>query len=471
MMLLALLLVCLSLSLPRIFSISDVTIEFSASDIREQTNITIKWTNEYRAIYQNETIVINLPQFTRRADYNSSRLYNSSYNLEYGELMLSPSIYFTGKWEEGRLGWSDYTGDYTYANYNNTPYADAKIYLRALETFPKDQDVTIVIYKHNGIRAYCGFPSSAAIATYGDYQYVDRVPFQVMSNWSADTVTDENVTVSVTSWGGIGAGCTSLNNCNGHGRCNFCGEVCECVDGYGSINDTVLIGRALTGTCADKVCPSGKAIGDIATSSTTAHALSECSNAGVCDRSKGECVCFPPFTGAACERRSCPNDCSGHGACLSMATLATMQGLSSPSYAYEYGTAAGMDSYAWDYNVMYGCHCDSSWSYGFEEDQVQVSEWFGPDCSLRHCPSGDNPYTTENELRCQGKNQMNKNDEIKGKAGNICHVDCSNRGICDYTTGKCTCFEGSWGDDCGQVSFAGTHPSNNYNYSKVTVGN
>ena len=42
-----------------------------------------------------------------------------------------------------------------------------------------------------------------------------------------------------------------------------------------------------------------------------------------------------------------------------------------------------------------------------------------------------------------------------GKFGNLCHVDCSNRGICNYRTGLCTCFPGSWGDNCAQVSNAG----------------
>ena len=27
-------------------------------------------------------------------------------------------------------------------------------------------------------------------------------------------------------------------------------------------------------------------------------------------------------------------------------------------------------------------------------------------------------------------------------------IDCSNRGICDYTKGTCSCFSGSWGDAC-----------------------
>ena len=43
----------------------------------------------------------------------------------------------------------------------------------------------------------------------------------------------------------------------------------------------------------------------------------------------------------------------------------------------------------------------------------------------------------------------------KGRSGNICHIDCSNRGICDYHTGKCTCFPGSWGDACDKVAGAG----------------
>lgn len=35
-----------------------------------------------------------------------------------------------------------------------------------------------------------------------------------------------------------------------------------------------------------------------------------------------------------------------------------------------------------------------------------------------------------------------------GKRGNICHIDCSNRGICDYSTGLCSCFSGFTGTAC-----------------------
>ena len=48
-------------------------------------------------------------------------------------------------------------------------------------------------------------------------------------------------------------------------------------------------------------------------------------------------------------------------------------------------------------------------------------------------------------------------NQEKGKAGNLCHVDCSNRGICDYSKGVCSCFTGSWGNACEKIANAGRH--------------
>lgn len=52
---------------------------------------------------------------------------------------------------------------------------------------------------------------------------------------------------------------------------------------------------------------------------------------------------------------------------------------------------------------------------------------------------------------------INVNIEIYqvGMKGNRCHVDCANRGICNYATGLCSCFEGSWGPACQYVANAG----------------
>lgn len=39
-----------------------------------------------------------------------------------------------------------------------------------------------------------------------------------------------------------------------------------------------------------------------------------------------------------------------------------------------------------------------------------------------------------------------------GQAGNKCHVDCSNRGKCDFTMGTCKCFSGFYGSNCASLS-------------------
>lgn len=37
-----------------------------------------------------------------------------------------------------------------------------------------------------------------------------------------------------------------------------------------------------------------------------------------------------------------------------------------------------------------------------------------------------------------------------GAEGNKCHLDCSGRGLCDYTTGICKCFDMYYGDNCSK---------------------
>lgn len=67
-----------------------------------------------------------------------------------------------------------------------------------------------------------------------------------------------------------------------------------------------------------------------------------------------------------------------------------------------------------------------------------------------HCPSGNDPMTSVNDIDCSGVTAAGGN--AAGAVGNLCHVDCANRGICDYTSGECTCFPGFYGSNCASLS-------------------
>ena len=227
------------------------------------------------------------------------------------------------------------------------------------------------------------------------------------------------------------------------------------------------------------------------------------------------------YTGSACQRSKCLNDCSGHGTCTSMRRYAReAQAIPLSSTVYQYDAT---DSYtAWDSDMIFACLCDSSWAVGLGAGETQQPEYFGPDCSLRHCASGDDPRTTStmnpiatysaswsgttltidevklgkvtvgqrlsgagivmgtyvsafgtgtgstgtytlsqshsnssgtinglfhhNETDCEG--MLPPGGATPGLAGNLCQVDCSNRGICNYQTGVCACFDDFYGSDC-----------------------
>lgn len=100
------------------------------------------------------------------------------------------------------------------------------------------------------------------------------------------------------------------NACNGHGTCE--GEdKCSCYSNW------------IGADCSSQVCPFGISWVGTPGASNAAHAYAECSDKGTCDRKSGECQCFEGYEGEGCERSSCPDDCSGHGTCESMAELAS----------------------------------------------------------------------------------------------------------------------------------------------------
>lgn len=180
------------------------------------------------------------------------------------------------------------------------------------------------------------------------------------------------------------------NSCSGHGTCN--GEdQCECQDEGIIINpsgnsDTKM--AAWTGAdCSAMTCPRGiswtvpsSTGGDLYCSHLQGQ---ECSDMGLCDRTTGQCSCFAGYTGAACQRTSCPNDCNGHGVCQSNVKFAQDATIALQPEDFD---AAGLNadfdyliSYdlAWDSDLHFGCKCDVGYR--------------GADCSQVECPSDTDP--------------------------------------------------------------------------------
>jgi len=98
----------------------------------------------------------------------------------------------------------------------------------------------------------------------------------------------------------------------------------------------------------------------------------ECSSRGTCDYAEGVCNCFTGFEGKACRRATCPNDCSGHGRCLT-----------NEEVDFMYTSHTPFNDQFWDKDLTQQCVCDR----GYE----------GYDCSLRSCPVGDDPTTACSE--------------------------------------------------------------------------
>merc|ERR1712224_639624 len=84
---------------------------------------------------------------------------------------------------------------------------------------------------------------------------------------------------------------------------------------------------------------------------------------------------------------------------------------------------ASYDS-AWDTDMHWGCLCDQGYR--------------GPSCALVECPSATDP------LDANGR-------KVYGCYGHISGMDCSGRGICDYSSGTCKCFSGYAGTACEKV--------------------
>lgn len=163
------------------------------------------------------------------------------------------------------------------------------------------------------------------------------------------------------------------NSCSGHGVCRE-HDQCTCYANWQG-ND-----------CSDRTCPFAKSWGDAPYAHNAAHYYSECSSQGTCDRKTGECQCFDGYSGDACRRLNCPDDCSGHGQCRTTSETASLTSVgeffSDAGSKLDKGVMDGAVSYGlWDAKKTRSCVCDAG--YG------------GINCADMLCPRGDDPLTTE----------------------------------------------------------------------------
>jgi hypothetical protein len=202
------------------------------------------------------------------------------------------------------------------------------------------------------------------------------------------------------------------NACSGHGTCGA-KDSCSCYQNYqgndcsertcyfgiahvdspkGDLNaDGLVSGPLTTVITGSEVYPWGTTEQFPNANANEGHFYMECSNKGICDRKTGTCDCFDGYTGTACARAACPNDCSGHGTCESIKELAEMRSFDTTAHhaastrqansnnGHDYN-AAIEESYSydlWDSDKTMGCKCDPV--------------YYGADCSLKKCKYGVDP--------------------------------------------------------------------------------
>merc|ERR1711968_77073 len=208
------------------------------------------------------------------------------------------------------------------------------------------------------------------------------------------------------------------NACSGHGTCGS-KDSCSCYQNYqgsdcsertcyfgiahvdtpkGDLNaDGMVSGPLTTVITGSEVYPWGTTEQYPNTDANEGHFYMECSNKGICDRKSGECDCFDGYTGTACSRAACPNDCSGHGTCESIKELAEIRSYDTNEHDVSTTRVAGSanhhgydasieESYSynlWDQDKTMGCKCDPV--------------YYGADCSLKKCKYGVDPLFYDHE--------------------------------------------------------------------------
>lgn len=340
-----------------VMGIKDASLTFSHSKTRQPVAIKLAFEMN-RDMFMNEEFKITMPRFTNGHSSVPAPLNESVRST----LRISPSVQMEAVWVQGVKGDTA------------SPYANSEIILRVRDAtlYPrKGQRLELEVLADNGIFAYCSF--AASFSTQSSRPLEAFIITSTAFDAYLDATGFPGTRIATIEHDQMGEGCNALSYCSGHGLCDFCRERCECFDGFGSQNDRAYIGSGFSPTCRDRTCPVGVAVAAVPTSIMHAHDAVECSNAGVCNRLTGTCQCHEPWTGTACDKLRCPNDCSGHGACASiteMARLPEALPLMDPDRAIEYGV--DQRGAGWDADVMRGA---CAHSYGAYMSVSNNSNW------------------------------------------------------------------------------------------------
>ena len=139
-----------------------------------------------------------------------------------------------------------------------------------------------------------------------------------------------------------------------------------------------------------------------------------CSNRGICDRETGVCTCLEQMaTSDGHGGQGQRGDCGYAGS-----TLTDCHTADSPCNLH--GSCSGSPTYR--------CHCQSGWT--------------GADCSLMTCPKGRSWFSTPT-----ANDYAHMSNDL---------AECSDAGICDQTTGLCSCMDGFEGAACSVMTCPGS---------------
>jgi hypothetical protein len=172
-------------------------------------------------------------------------------------------------------------------------------------------------------------------------------------------------------------------------------DVCSCYDNWG-----LGLGHD-SGDCSDRICPFELAWVDTPDKKGAFHKYAECAGRGICNRDVGECTCFDGYEGKACQRTTCPNDCSGHGTCEYIEDMSFAATWNDYSVDYFEDDSKTFAYNQWDNRKIRGCVCDAT--YG------------DVDCSKRLCPYGTDVLDVRDDLLVSTKYQV---QELRFQASN-----------------------------------------------------